>query len=701
MNTIKKRRRRLPMIFSLSAYLLSSLFICWLIRNNLENNMEHSIDKIKDTVEYNSIVAGGNASAMLETSELQLMRIKDKIEIDPEISKTRISLYTEQLLATNSSICEVILINNQGAIQWQKNNEAVSSETVEMLFNEHNHKKHQASISEIRNPSEEKIILSYSIYNKNYQLQFILAGLVDISTILDFDKQQVLYRFSNLSFLNNQYRILIQTGSSEKNIYPWDYYSSIKENEESIQNNIYGGLNTYKLENRIISIYQIMSYPFFIATEMDLKSILDTERKEIQRISLLLGIMLLVGFIFLFNIMLLKMKQKDNEIRFKDQLTEKNQKLLFTNKQLIETTSNLETTLNSIGDCVIILDSEFHVIYMNPVAERISGFTQDEVKHSHFQDIFSIWDPQCLDCNPLDFKDKNLEKYPYLIWRNRVGRELKITSTLTPIASGNEHYGFVLILHDASAEYQLHEKMRLENKVEAIGRISGGISHEINNIISGILTSSELLQMSPTLSSDKEALRYVKMIIELVERAATLTSQLQSYTPHSPHNFQKIDLEELINHEIQQWTSLSPKEIGFIVTSSLEKTVIEGNPESLKNVINQLARNSIQAIAKKGAIEFHIDKKTITEGELNYPLSSLTMGDYVQLRVKDNGIGIPRKFQEHIFDPFFTTRKLGEANGLGLSTVYGIIKEHGGIIHADSSDEQGTVITLYLPLSQS
>ncbi len=240
---------------------------------------------------------------------------------------------------------------------------------------------------------------------------------------------------------------------------------------------------------------------------------------------------------------------------------------------------------------------------------------------------------------------------------------------------------------------KLQIDLRQAQKMEAIGTFVGGIAHDFNNMLSVMLGYGSLLQSG--LMTDNPMRKYVDLIVESAEKATSLTQGLLSFSRKRPINLKNIKLNEVINSTEKLLATLLTEDIVLKKKLTGDDTTILGDPSQIDQILFNLATNSRDAMPKGGTI-------TIETRVLNMEKNSTGFekrGKYALLSFSDTGIGMDAKIREHIFDPFFTTKEVGRGTGLGLSTVYGIIKQHSGHIGVHSEKNAGTTFHLYFPLS--
>ncbi|HLJ15288.1 MAG TPA: response regulator [Bryobacteraceae bacterium] len=249
---------------------------------------------------------------------------------------------------------------------------------------------------------------------------------------------------------------------------------------------------------------------------------------------------------------------------------------------------------------------------------------------------------------------------------------------------------------------QLRERERLQHQVqqlhkfETIGRLAGGIAHDFNNVIGAILGWAELC--SQEVQPGTQLHDRIRRIMDQADRAAGLTSQLLSFARRQFLQPKRIDM----NLHVLQSTSLLRRVIGEHITITVETAkdlhVSLADPSQVDQILMNLCLNARDAMPDGGRLLLETRNVTITE-EYCQTVTYALPGDYVMLSVSDTGVGMNAETIEQIFEPFFTTKEPGKGTGLGLATVYGIVKQHGGFLNVESEPGKGTTFQIYLPAS--
>jgi two-component system, cell cycle sensor histidine kinase and response regulator CckA len=237
-------------------------------------------------------------------------------------------------------------------------------------------------------------------------------------------------------------------------------------------------------------------------------------------------------------------------------------------------------------------------------------------------------------------------------------------------------------------------QLRQGQKMEAIGRLAGGIAHDFNNLLTAIYGYADLLLEDFEPGDRRRA--DVEEIRRMAERAAALTRQLLAFSRQQMLQPQVLDLNAVIGNV----TAMLARMVGTDIQVAFEPADglghVRADRGQIEQVLMNLAGNSRDAMPEGGSLVIRTENREVS-AEAAASLDGLAPGHYVTMSVSDTGVGMPEQVRRHIFEPFFTTKGLGEGTGLGLATVYGIVKQSGGAIYVDSEEQKGTTFTIYLP----
>jgi hypothetical protein len=252
----------------------------------------------------------------------------------------------------------------------------------------------------------------------------------------------------------------------------------------------------------------------------------------------------------------------------------------------------------------------------------------------------------------------------------------------------------LVLARDVTEQRRLEAQLRQAQKMEAVGRLAGGIAHDFNNLLTAILGSAQLalreIDASHPVREDLEEIHRAGL------RAADLTRQLLAYSRRQVVTPKVIDLNEAVRNLDSMLRRLIREDIELELDLAPRALAVKSDPGQLEQVVLNLVVNARDALPQGGGITVRTAAALLgTQQPDNDPPAP--PGPYIALAVSDTGTGLSPEARAHLFEPFFTTKELGKGTGLGLATVYGIVKQNGGFIYVDSAPGQGTTVRVYLP----
>ncbi len=347
------------------------------------------------------------------------------------------------------------------------------------------------------------------------------------------------------------------------------------------------------------------------------------------------------------------------------------------------------------AEAIIITDSTGTIQYVNPAQEIQSGYSRNELL-GQTPNIFrsDFHDDNFYDKLWKTIKSGNVWSGRF-VNRKKDGTVYHEDATISPVYTKTRKLkNFVAVKHDMTAHLKLSEQLFQAQKMEAVGTLAGGVAHDFNNLLQAILGYSELM-----LQRKKDGERDyadLQKIYQAGKRGADLVESLLTFSRKAETKYVPLNL----NHEITQVQQLLSRTIPKTISMDLH---LKGNLESIKadrsqigQVLMNLGVNARDAMPDGGILTIETTNIRLDEEYCNtHPEAE--PGSYVLLTVSDNGQGMDKKTVSHIFEPFFTTKETGKGTGLGLATVYGIVKQHGGHITCNSEFGLGTTFKIYFP----
>jgi PAS domain S-box-containing protein len=358
----------------------------------------------------------------------------------------------------------------------------------------------------------------------------------------------------------------------------------------------------------------------------------------------------------------------------------------------------LAITLRSIGDGVIATDIEERVMLINRVAEKLTGWNQEEAIGKPLSEVFHIINESSGEVCESPAKKAmqsgqvmTLASQTVLV--SKSGKEYPIADSGAPIRDQNSKIiGVVLVFRDTSIERQREEELLKASKLESIGILAGGIAHDFNNILTAISGNLSLARrfIEP---QNKAYLRLNETEVAIL-RAKDLTQQLLTFARGGAPIKRTSSITPLLEETVN--FALSGSNIQSEIQSQADLWLAEIDEGQISQVIHNLILNARQAMPLGGKLEIaaqniYVDSRAVIQG------IQLRAGKYIKITVQDEGVGIAEEYLTKIFDPYFTTKQRG--SGLGLATAYSIIKKHEGYIFVESALRTGATFSIYLPAS--
>jgi PAS domain S-box-containing protein len=353
------------------------------------------------------------------------------------------------------------------------------------------------------------------------------------------------------------------------------------------------------------------------------------------------------------------------------------------------------TLLNSSADAVVVYDMEGRTRYVNDSFTRIFGWTMEEVKNRHIPYLPDSERQRAMEIIEEIIRDgifwSGFESKRY----TKDGRvlDVRLSASRYHDHEGNPS-GMLVTLADITEQKRLEEKLRQAAKMEAIGRLAGGVAHDFNNLLTAIIGYAEMLLHE--IPQNAKYRHKVLQISNAAERTADLTRQLLAFSRKQILDVTVVNLNTVIGDLENLLRRLIGEDVELVTSCDFSLGCTKADRSQIEQILVNLVVNARDAMPKGGTLTIETANAELGDEYVRkYP--DVTPGPYVLFAVSDTGHGMEANVLSRIFDPFFTTKEKGLGTGLGLSTVYGIVKQHQGHVAVYSEPGRGTTFKVYLP----
>lgn len=360
---------------------------------------------------------------------------------------------------------------------------------------------------------------------------------------------------------------------------------------------------------------------------------------------------------------------------------------------LVQSEEKYRILIQHAKDAIFVLQGD-HCKFMNPVATEILGYTYESIAERPFIEFVHPDDrPMIMDRYVRRLRGEELpDRMAFRILnKDNDVRDVDLNSVLI---TWDNKPAVLNFLRDVTVQKLMEAHLRNTQKMEALGTLAGGIAHNFNNLLMGIHgnVSLSLMNMDPS----ENARKYIQKIDRLVNSGASLTSQLLDYARGSSCEISSVDINALAR-DAAETLMATKKHIRIHFQLSGDIPCITADRSQIEQVLLNLLLNAADAMPDGGDVR--VETTCLSGREVKQNAILDCNRDYVRLKISDRGPGIPEKIRDRIFEPFFTTKGMGNGTGLGLSTAYGIARNHGGMIAVESEVNAGSSFLVYLPLS--
>lgn len=372
-----------------------------------------------------------------------------------------------------------------------------------------------------------------------------------------------------------------------------------------------------------------------------------------------------------------------------------NQERRYAQTQLQDSLSLLNATLESTVDGILVMSNAGLVSSCNQKFLDMWHIPRIAVAGLRSTDLLASVAPQ-LEV-PEGFLDdlQTMQSKPdtvgFNLLRLKDGRVFERYSQ--PQRVNGTIMGRVWSFRDVTESRRLEEELRQAQKMEAVGRLAGGVAHEFNNVLMIIYGYADQLLKDPNLPESDRA--YSEKLLEAIKRATVLVRQLLAFSRKHPIKPQTVDLSNIVTEIAKMLQPLLSTRIQLVVNCRNKNLRVYADPSQLELMIMNLVINARDAMPEGGILSLVTSAETLPDDTVLPD----TLKNFVVLQVSDTGIGMPPEIKQRIFEPFFSTKDIGKGTGLGLSMVYGIVEQANGHITVESEPAHGTTFRIYLPLS--
>ncbi|HJV35330.1 PAS domain S-box protein [Geomonas sp.] len=367
-------------------------------------------------------------------------------------------------------------------------------------------------------------------------------------------------------------------------------------------------------------------------------------------------------------------------------------------KEIEEALSKLSLAVEQSPVTIVITDTRGLIEFVNPKFEQLTGYGRREVigktlaflksEHNPPEMYRKLWET---------LKSGNIWEGEF-VNRKKNGELFSERATISPIKNREgviTHY--LAIKEDITERKQLEAQLLQSQKMESVGRLAGGVAHDFNNMLSVIIGCAQLAMLKVT--EGDQLWQFLNQISRAAERSSEITRQLLAFSRKELISLKKVNLNAKVVETQNTLGRLIGEDINLTFKPAPGLWAIEADPSQLDQILVNLAVNARDAMPGGGQLAIETANVHIDHTYCKYHLDARP-GDYVQLTVSDSGTGMDRDTLAHIFEPFFTTKGVGKGTGLGLATVYGIVRQNNGFVTVYSEPGHGTSFRIHFPKSQ-
>jgi len=363
-------------------------------------------------------------------------------------------------------------------------------------------------------------------------------------------------------------------------------------------------------------------------------------------------------------------------------------------KKAEEERLRLITAIEQAAECVVMTDPDGSIQFVNPAFERITGYSRQEAVGGNPRLVKSGKHDEAFYKRLWDTISRGEVWDGHFVNKKKDGTLYEEVATISPVRDSHGNIvNYVKVARDVTQQRKLEDQLRQAQKMEAVGRLTGGVAHDFNNMLTAIIGNTELLLLD--LPTDSPLRECVHQISDAAARAASLTRQLLAFSRKAIIQPRVLNLNAVLAEMGKMLRQVIGEDITLKTTPASDLWNVKADPTNIDQIIVNLAVNARDAMPRGGKLTLET-QNVILDEEYARQHPGAKPGRYVMLAVSDSGVGMDAETMSHVFEPFFTT-KGKEGTGLGLATVYGIVSQHEGHLWCYSEPRIGTTFKVYLP----
>lgn len=370
-----------------------------------------------------------------------------------------------------------------------------------------------------------------------------------------------------------------------------------------------------------------------------------------------------------------------------------NQMEIQSRSMLMEKEERYRSLVENISEAIFTLNMDGYFTYLSPAAERISQYDVEDIVGQHFSRLVHPDDLPVVEAGLNKLYSGINETIEFRIF-DKDSKTLYVRASGRLITESGQPVAMTGLVTNITEKKKLEAQLHQAQKMESVGRLAGAIAHDFNNLITVIMGYSRML--ANDIPEDHPAGKFIKGIQTATERAASLTEHLLAFSRRQSSEPRLLNINEQLSALENMLHRLMGETISLKTSLATGIQLIKMDPGQLEQVIMNLVVNAVDAMPRRGIINIDTANVHLDEDYCRQ-FNEIVPGDYVMMLVADTGCGMTEEAKEYLFEPFFTTKEPGKGTGLGLATVYGIVKQNHGHICYESELGKGTTFKIYFP----